>query len=56
MGQQHRKIVKRRRRAAYLQRKRVKTKKIAVPRKEPAAKPKGKKQTAAATAETAAKA
>jgi hypothetical protein len=46
MGQQHRKIVKRRRRAAYLERKKAKMKTIAAPRREPA-KPKAKKQAAA---------
>jgi hypothetical protein len=51
MGQQHRKVVKRRRRVAYLERKKAKVKKIAPPtRREPVAKPKGKKQAAKETA------
>jgi hypothetical protein len=54
MGQQHRKVAKRRRRAAYLERKKAKTKQHAPsPRREPA-KPKGKKQTATAAAKEAA--
>jgi hypothetical protein len=48
MGQQHRKIVKRRRRAAYLDRQKAKAKKVVAPRREPAAKPKAKKQAATA--------
>ncbi|MFL6529120.1 MAG: hypothetical protein ACJ8LI_03435 [Chthoniobacterales bacterium] len=47
MGQQHRKVVKRRRRIAYLERKKVKAKTTAPTRRE-APKTRGKKQAAAA--------
>ena len=47
MGQQHRKIVKRRRRVSYLERKKAQSK-AAVPVKRTAPKVKAKKPTAAA--------
>jgi hypothetical protein len=47
MGQQHRKIAKRRRRVAYLERKKAKAKETAGTRRE-APKARGKKQAAAA--------
>jgi hypothetical protein len=49
MGQQHRKIVKRRRRADYLERKKA-TAKAAAPARRAAPKPKAKKATAATKA------
>ncbi|MGI9086755.1 MAG: hypothetical protein ACR2HH_03275 [Chthoniobacterales bacterium] len=48
MGQQHRKIVKRRRRADYLERKKVKAK-AATPARREAPKAKAKKSAAAAS-------
>jgi len=47
MGQQHRRTVKRRRREAYLERKKAKAK-AATPGKREAAKPRVKKQASAA--------
>jgi hypothetical protein len=52
MGQQHRKVAKRRRRTAYLERKKIKAKSTASPaarRETPKAK--GRKQAAVASAE-----
>jgi hypothetical protein len=49
MGQQHRRTVKRRRREAYLERKKAKAKAAApAAKREPAAKPKAKKPASAA--------